>query len=144
MKRGVFYLVISMTIVICMVIFMLVSIFSTSEAKEAKRLFKDAKKLIDVAERIEKVDMNSAYELYKKAVTNVEKIISKYSSTQLANNLVNEDLKVGPFTVSELKDELLLEVETKVTSDKVAKLYPTSSEQRIAFSSTRLRECIFE
>ncbi|MCK4259751.1 MAG: hypothetical protein KAX49_12280 [Halanaerobiales bacterium] len=124
-------------LIIFLMLFILVSCLNPSEEQEAKKLYKDARKLVDVAERIEKHSVIDAFQLYKNAVENIEEIILTYSSTDLAINLASDNTKIGPFTFTQLKSELLPEIKKEADQEKSRRMLAKISEQELKVESSQ-------
>ncbi len=100
----------------CFCIVILTSCTTPDEA--ANQLFVEASNLVVTADEASQGNFSAALEHYKKALAKVEKISSKYSSSQLAVQIAQGNAKLGDYTISELRDEIIPRTENKALAEK--------------------------
>ena len=97
----------------------LILIFGCSNPNEkANKLFVEASQLVKKAQEAEKTSYSDALKLYEKALEKIERIQSKYPSSELAVNLVQDRIKVGSYTIKEIKETIVPYVEIKAKAEE--------------------------
>ncbi|MBC8427220.1 MAG: hypothetical protein H8E00_01030 [Deltaproteobacteria bacterium] len=76
----------------------------SSPDEKANKLFVEASQLIKSAQEVEKTSYPSALKIYNEALTKVDKIISKYPSSQIAVKLSQGEAKIGNDTINEFRE----------------------------------------
>ena len=98
----------------------LILIFGCSSPNEkANKLYVEASQLVKKAQEVEKRSYSDALKLYKKALGKIERIQSKYPSSELAVKLVQDSrIKVGSYTIKEIKETIVPYVEIKAKAEE--------------------------
>ena len=98
----------------------LILIFGCSSPDEkANKLFVEASQLVKKAQEAEKTSYSDALKLYEKALEKIERIQSKYPSSELAVKLVQDSrIKVGSYTIKEIKETIVPYVEIKAKAEE--------------------------
>ena len=97
----------------------LILIFGCSSPDEkANKLFVEASQLVKKAQEAEKTSYSDALKLYEKALEKIERIQSKYPSSELAVNLVQDRIKVGSYTIKEIKETIVPHIEIKAKAEE--------------------------
>ena len=97
----------------------LILIFGCSNPNEkANKLFVEASQLVKKAQEAEKTSYSDALKLYEKALEKIERIQSKYPSSELAVNLVQDRIKVGSYTIKEIKETIVPHIEIKAKAEE--------------------------
>ena len=97
----------------------LILIFGCSSPDEkANKLFVEASQLVKKAQEAEKTSYSDALKLYEKALEKIERIQSKYPSSELAVKLVQDRIKVGSYTIKEIKETIVPYVEIKAKAEE--------------------------
>ncbi len=96
----------------------LVSFYGCSSPDEnANKLFVEASQLVQKAQETEGMSYSDAFELYNDALTRLEKITSKYPSSQLAVNLAQGNLKIGTYTITDFKESVVRQAKIKADAE---------------------------
>lgn len=101
-------------IIACLTILLLTGFSSPDE--KANKLFVEAFQLIKPAQELEKVSYAEALKLYEDALAKLDRIISKYPSSQLAVKLIQDEAKIESYTITELK-EIVSQVKMKADAE---------------------------
>jgi len=97
----------------------LILIFGCSSPNEkANKLYVEASQLVKKAQEVEKKSYSDALKLYKKALGKIERIQSKYPSSELAVKLVQDRIKVGSYTIKEIKETIVPHIEIKAKAEE--------------------------
>ena len=97
----------------------LILIFGCSSPNEkANKLYVEASQLVKKAQEVEKRSYSDALKLYKKALGKIERIQSKYPSSELAVKLVQDRIKVGSYTIKEIKETIVPHIEIKAKAEE--------------------------
>lgn len=89
-----------------------------SPEEKANKLFVEAANFLKMAKEAEKTSFSEALKNYEKALGNLQKIPSKYPSSQMATRMVQEDeFKIGAITFKQLKEEILPEAKLKAEAE---------------------------
>ncbi|MDP8217233.1 MAG: tetratricopeptide repeat protein [Candidatus Theseobacter exili] len=95
MKRNLLY------ITVCMA---LITVLGCSKpANKANKLFQAASKDVQMAQELEKTDYSGAFTKYKSGLEKLSIIVTKYSSTQIAEKLKQNNCEIETITYKELK-----------------------------------------
>ncbi len=89
--------------ILFVIFLLLVQCGSPDPDREANRLFVEAYRYTEEAREIERDDPVAAYEKYRGALANIDKIIESYSETQVAVNVTQQQTRVGELTIGELR-----------------------------------------
>jgi tetratricopeptide (TPR) repeat protein len=79
----------------------------------ANRLFVEAFQLVKSAQEAEKTSYVEAFKLYQNALAKVESIPEKYPSSDLAVKIVQGDVKLGSYSLTEFKEVFLPQAKMK-------------------------------
>jgi len=79
---------------------------SSNPSEEANRLFQVAEQEIKSGKESEASSYSTAYEHYRSAMGTLEKIRSKYSSTEIGASLLNQKTKIDSYTLTEFKENV--------------------------------------
>ncbi len=101
MKKIVFWIAASLALILY-----LFSSFSDPGAKIGQS-FQQACQEVIAAQKLESSSYTSAFKLYNNAVTKLNNITNKYSSSEIALNLFKNQLKIGPYLFLEFKEEII-------------------------------------
>ena len=91
--------------------------FFDPEAR-ANRLFVEASRLFELAKEAEGESYIEALKLYRGALSRLEKVTTFYPSTKLAVELMQGEARVGPYTIEDLKERAIPEVEPKAEAEE--------------------------
>jgi len=98
-------------VIICLGLILIFGCASPDE--KANKLFVEATQLVKKAQEAEKTSYSDALKLYEKALEKIERIQSKYPSSELAVKIVQDRIKVGSYTIKEIKETIVPHVEIK-------------------------------
>lgn len=112
MKKGVF-------IFIGVILFLILIIATCSNSDEkANKLYTEAVTLVENASKIEEENVNEALSQYQEAYNKIEKLISENGKTKTAVDVVAGEKKIGKFTYTQLKEQVLPSIEQKANATK--------------------------
>jgi len=85
----------------------------SSPNEKANKLFTEASQLVKKAQEVEKISYSDALKLYEKALRKIERITTKYPSSDLAVKIVQNKVNIGPYTIKEFKERIKLKSEAE-------------------------------
>lgn len=111
MKKIVFWIISSLGLFLY-----LFSSFSDPGAKIGASFQKACQEVI-AAQKMERSSYASAFRLYNNAVTKINNITDKYSSSEIALNLFKNQQKIGPYPFLEFKEEIIPQAKLKAEAE---------------------------
>ena len=87
------------------------------QEESASQLSRDAARLVASARDLEQTRYAGALELYEEAVAKLERIVSRYPSSPLAEGLARDEAEIGGVTLGELKQVVLPQMRRKAEAE---------------------------
>lgn len=112
MKKGIFIFI---GIIVLLII--ILATCSNSNGK-ADRLYSEAAHLVIEAKKIETENVNEALEMYEEAFKKIEIIIEENGKSKIAAEIQSGEKKIGNFTYTQLKEQILPTIEQKANATK--------------------------
>ncbi|TMA56785.1 MAG: hypothetical protein E6J80_07230, partial [Deltaproteobacteria bacterium] len=105
--------------------------------KKAGALVAEASQLVHAAQEAEKTSYSDAFKLYHAALVKAETIATRYPLSQVAAQLAQGAVKIGPYTLTALKNTLVPQTKRKAETEEnplacalvIAKTITDSSRQ---------------
>src|SRR5439155_439760 len=105
--------------------------------KKAGALVVEASQLVHAAQEAEKTSYSDAFKLYHAALVKAETIATRYPLSQVAAQLAQGEVKIGPYTLTALKNTLVPQTKRKAETEEnplacalvIAKTITDSSRQ---------------
>lgn len=85
----------------------------TGPEEKAQKLLAQASQLLHSAQEAEKTNYSDAFTFYQEALAKAETITARYPSSQLATQLAQGEVRIGPYTITELKDTIVPQAQMK-------------------------------
>lgn len=103
--------------------------------EKAQKLFVETSHLVSLAQEAEQTSCGEALMLYQRALAKAEEITTRYATSLLAGKLRVGEAKIGPYTLTELRDVVVPRAEMKAQAESdplacallVANTIPNSS-----------------
>jgi tetratricopeptide (TPR) repeat protein len=89
----------------------------SSPDEEANKLLVEAQQLFSAAESAEDTSYSEASDLYSEALGKLERIVSKYPSSNLAIRIAQGEVIIEPYTLTTFKDEVVPLVKSKAAAE---------------------------
>lgn len=89
----------------------------TRPEDKAQQLLTEATRLVRSAQEAEKTSYSTALALYQEALNKAEMIAAKYPSSQLAETLAQDEVKIGPYALTELQDIVLPQAKLRTEAE---------------------------
>ena len=86
--------------------------------EKAGKLLTEASQLVRSAQEVEKTSYSDALKLYVESLAKVKAIPTRHPSSQLAGKLAQSEVKIGPYTLAELRDTLIPRAELKAKAEE--------------------------
>ena len=86
--------------------------------EKAGKLLAEASQLVHSAQEAEKISYPDALKLYQEGLTKAEAIPAQYPSTQLAGKIAQDEAKIGPYTLAELKGTIVPRAQIKAEAEE--------------------------
>lgn len=111
MKRIVFWTIASL----CLILYLIANFSDPGE--KIKHNFKQACQEVILAREMENSSYVSAFKKYKNAIARLNNITDKYSSSDIALKLFNNQLKIGPYPFLEFKEEVVPQAKLRAEAE---------------------------
>lgn len=85
--------------------------------EKAQKLFVETSHLVSLAQEAEQTSCGEALMLYQRALAKAEEITTRYATSLLAGKLRVGEAKIGPYTLTELRDVVVPRAEMKAQAE---------------------------
>ncbi len=130
MKKSLYYFLVA-----CLTIILLAGCSTPDE--KANKLFVEASELIKSAQEVEETSYVDAFKLYEKSLTKLERITSKYPSSQLAVEIAQGKAKIGPYSIQSFRDVVLPLARRKAEAEQDPKVCAIFVAETMAYVGSK-------
>jgi hypothetical protein len=86
--------------------------------EKANTLLTEATHLVQSAQEAEQTSYAAIFTLYQEALSRAEALISQYPPSPAAEQLIRGEVKVGPYTLAELRDTVISQAKVKAEAEE--------------------------